>query len=194
MQSYEAESASAWGPPVVEQGDVFPWWSVAVLGAVSVLLGVVVLVWPGETLRVLAVLVGIWLLVAGVARIFGAFLPGRGVGRAVLSGIVGVLLVIGGVLCLRNLVNGLVVLAVIVALTWMFSGLAEIMLAFAAHGGTRALLLVTGILSVIAGFLFLVWPGLSLTVLIVLTGISAIVIGIGELVVAFQLRKAVRAA
>jgi uncharacterized membrane protein HdeD (DUF308 family) len=105
-----------------------------------------------------------------------------------------VLLVIGGVLCLRNLVNGLVVLAVIVALTWIFSGMAEITLAFAAHGGTRALLLTTGIISVIAGFLFLVWPGLSLTVLIVMTGISAIVIGIGELVVAFQLRKAVRAA
>jgi uncharacterized membrane protein HdeD (DUF308 family) len=175
---------------VREQESLFPWWTLLLLGAVSLLFGIAVLVWPGATLKVLAVLVGIWLLLAGTLRIIGAFLPGRGVGRQVLSGIVGVILFVGGVVCLRNLVNALAVIVVLVSLTWLFSGLSATLLAFQATGGTRAGLLILGILSIIAGLVFLFVPGLTLTFVVLMTGITAIVIGAGEVVVAFQLRKA----
>jgi len=36
---------------------------------------------------------------------------------------------------------------------------------------------------------FLFTPGLSLAVLVVMTGVSALAIGVGELVLAFRLRK-----
>jgi uncharacterized membrane protein HdeD (DUF308 family) len=45
------------------------------------------------------------------------------------------------------------------------------------------------VLSIIAGLVFLFTPSLSLAALVLMTGISAIVIGAGELVLAFQLRK-----
>jgi uncharacterized membrane protein HdeD (DUF308 family) len=185
-----SEPVPTWESPVQrEPGALFPWWTVVVLGLVSVLFGIVVLVWPNATLRVMAVLVGIWLLVAGILRIAGAFLPGAGLGRQVLSGIVGVVLVLGGLACLRNLVTALAVLAFMVALTWIFSGLAEVVVAVQATGATRAALLVLGVLSLLAGFVFLVTPRLSLAALIVLTGVSALVIGVGELALAVQLRK-----
>ena len=189
-----APTSTGWVAPVArEQESLFPWWTLLLLGAVSVLFGIAVLVWPGATLKVLAVLVGIWLLLAGTLRIVGAFLPGRGVGRQVLSGIVGVIVFIGGVVCLRNLVTALAVLALIVSLSWLFSGLSATMMAFQATGATRAGLLIVGILSIIVGLVFLFVPGLSLAAVVLLIGISAIVIGAGELVLAFQLRKAAHA-
>jgi len=189
-----APTSTGWVAPVArEQESLFPWWTLLLLGAVSVLFGIAVLVWPGATLKVLAVLVGIWLLLAGTLRIVGAFLPGRGVGRQVLSGIVGVIVFIGGVVCLRNLVTALAVLALIVSLSWLFSGLSATLMAFQATGATRAGLLIVGILSIIVGLVFLFVPGLSLAAVVLLIGISAIVIGAGELVLAFQLRKAAHA-
>jgi uncharacterized membrane protein HdeD (DUF308 family) len=174
---------------VREQTAGVPWWAILLLGIISVLFGVIVLVWPRATLHVLAVLVGFWLLFAGLVRIFSAFLPGPGVGRQVLSGIVGVILVVGGAACLRNVVNALAILALMVALTWIFSGVAEIILAFQTTGGGRIALLAVGVLALIAGFVFLFSPGLSLAALVLMVGITAIVIGIGEVLLSFQLRK-----
>jgi uncharacterized membrane protein HdeD (DUF308 family) len=165
-------------------------WQVMVAsGTLSIVIGAAMLIWPEATLRVVAVLVGIWVLLSGIARILDAFLPGRSLGRHLLSGIVGVLLVIAGVACLRELVNALALLAFVIALTWIFSGLAGIVLALQTTGTARAWLLAIGILSVGIGVVFLVVPELSLTALLYLTAVSAIVVGIGELGVAFQLRK-----
>ncbi|VAV94794.1 hypothetical protein MNBD_ACTINO01-1105, partial [hydrothermal vent metagenome] len=44
------------------------WWLLAVLGAVSIGLGIVLIFWPGQTLTVVATLVGLIMLVSGVIR------------------------------------------------------------------------------------------------------------------------------
>jgi len=186
------EIPATWDSPVVQRESLFPWWLILSLGIVSVLLGITVLVWPGPSLGVMAVLVGCWLLLSGIARIVGAFLPG-GVGQRVLSAVVGVVLVIAGMICLRNLVTGLAVLALMVAFTWLFGGLAAMVMGFQASGGTRVALIALGTLSALLGLVFLFVPGLSLAGLILLTGISALVVGAGEVVVAFQVRRAAHA-
>jgi uncharacterized membrane protein HdeD (DUF308 family) len=165
------------------------WRLLLVLGIISILFGLAVVIWPDASLRVVAVLVGIWLLGAGIARVLSAFVVGQGIGRQILSGIVGLLLIIGGVACLRDLAKGLAVLAFIVALTWIFSGLSGIVLAFGATGAQRVGLILVGVASILLGVVFLVVPELSLTALVWLAGLSAIAIGIGEALVAFQLRK-----
>lgn len=188
-----SDTVPGWESPVVrEEAGLFPWWMVLMLGIVAILFGIAVLAWPHASLKVMAVLVGCWLLLAGFVRIVGAFLPSGSIGRNVLSGVVGLLLVIAGSLCLRDLVTALDVLALMVALTWLFSGLAETTLALQANGATKGWLLVVGLLSVAIGFVFLFVPRLSLASLILFTGISALVLGAGELVVAFQLRTANR--
>ena len=48
-------------------------------------------------------------MVAGAARVLGAFVSERGIGRQVLSGTVGVVLLIGGVACLRNVAKGVLI-------------------------------------------------------------------------------------
>jgi uncharacterized membrane protein HdeD (DUF308 family) len=42
-------------------------------GVLSVIAGIIVLVWPGPTLLVLAIVLGIWLLIFGVMEIMAAF-------------------------------------------------------------------------------------------------------------------------
>jgi uncharacterized membrane protein HdeD (DUF308 family) len=148
-----------------------------------------VLVWPAATVRTLGVLVGIWLMVAGIARILGAFLSKRGIGRQVLSGTVGVILLIGGVACLRNVAKGVAVLAFLIALTWILSGVAEFVIAFQATGATRMWLIALAVVSIAIGLVFMLWPSLSLATIVIMTGISGLIIGIGEIAFAFQMRR-----
>jgi uncharacterized membrane protein HdeD (DUF308 family) len=165
----------------------------AVLGCISIAFGIAILVWPDVTVRVMAVFVGIWFLVAGVTRVFGAFTSGRGVGAQMLSGIVGVLLVLGGIACLRNLVTGLAAVATLVALTWLLSGMAELVLAFTVTGSARTTFLLLGGLSTVVGIVFAVWPELSLATLVLTTSVGALVVGASQLAGAFLARRLARA-
>jgi uncharacterized membrane protein HdeD (DUF308 family) len=166
-----------------------PFWQALALGLVTALFGLAVLVWPGETLRTLGVLIGIWLMIAGAMRVLGAFTSKRGLSHQVLSGTVGVVLLIGGVACLRNVARGVLVLALIVALAWLLSGMAEIVIAFQTTGAVRTWLLVLGIVSIAIGLAFTFWPSLSLATAVIMTGISALLIGAGEVAFAFQMRR-----
>ncbi|XVV08351.1 HdeD family acid-resistance protein [Actinoplanes sp. CA-131856] len=169
----------------------FPWWAMLVTGVLGTAFGVAVLAWPDISLRIMALLVGIWLFMSGAAWTVGAFIPGRGksAGEHVLTGIVGIVVLVGGLLCLRDLVTRLTVLALIFAVTWILSGMAEVIAAYRATGVRRAGLLGVGLLSIVAGLILLFAPGLSLTALVLLTGISSIVVGLGEIVLAFYLRR-----
>jgi uncharacterized membrane protein HdeD (DUF308 family) len=175
---------------VIRESGLFPWWSLLVLGVLTLLLGILVLAWPGSTLRVLGVLAGIWMLVAGIIRIVSAFVRGKGVGRQVLSGIVGVVLILGGLACLRDIATSLVALALIVSLSWMLSGIAEIVMAAETTGRSRTWILVLGVLSTGLGLIFLFFPGLSLFVLVLTTGIGFIATGAVQVVLAFTMRRA----
>ncbi|GII22859.1 HdeD family acid-resistance protein [Planosporangium mesophilum] len=177
------------GPPVTEEQPAVPFWQVLVLGLATLLFGVAVLTWPAATLRTIGVLVGIWLLVVGAARIVGAFLSGRAIGRQVLSAAIGIIFVVGGVACLRNVAKGVLVLAFIIAFAWILSGVAELTIALQAPTAARAWLIILAIVSIAIGFVFLFWPGLSLTTIVIMTGISGVIIGIGEAAFAFQLRR-----
>src|SRR5688500_16124265 len=69
-------------------------------GAVtSVVLGIMMIAWPEATLKVIAALFGIWLLLHGVARIVQAVTASArdGAERALL-GVVGILFVLAGVI------------------------------------------------------------------------------------------------
>lgn len=169
-----------------------PWWTVLATGICGAVFGAAVLIWPDVSLRIMAALAGVWLLVAGIARIIGAFLPSSGgsIARHVLSGIVGIVVLIAGLVCLRDLVGRLAVLALLFAITWILSGLTGILIGLQRTGPARVGLVVVGLISLIAGIVFLVLPDVSLTMLVVLTGVSSLIVGLAEVVLALVLRKA----
>ncbi|MEV8517948.1 DUF308 domain-containing protein [Dactylosporangium sp. NPDC051484] len=178
-----------------------PFWPLLSAGVITLLFGLGVLAWPQVTLRLVGLMAGAWLLVIGLMRVFGAFRAGRGAGRdesargvpmrRIVDGAFGLLLVIVGLVCLRDAAAGVVAVSVLIGLAWLLSGFAGVLLGAFTTGDVRAWLLGIGAVSIAVGVLFLAWPSLSLQVLVLLSGITAIVLGVAEIAVAFRVRRAV---
>jgi uncharacterized membrane protein HdeD (DUF308 family) len=195
----EYPAGSAYGAAHRDTHDIgalalVPWWFYLTLGLLSVAFGLVALIWPRPTLWVFAILVGLWLIVIGIARLLGAFMnrDERSGGQQVLSVVAGILFVLGGVIALRHLVVSLVLIAVFVALQWLFTGVTDIALGVNNRGGHRVWLIIGGVLSIILGIVFLALPGLSLRFFILFTAISALVLGVIQIGVGTRLRTLVR--
>jgi uncharacterized membrane protein HdeD (DUF308 family) len=168
------------------------WGWVLTYGILTLAAGLAVLVWPSQTLLVLAVLFGIQLIISGIFRFVAALatddLTG---GTRVLLAILGVLSVIIGVWAVRHVVLTLLALAVFLGIYWIVSGTIDIFTALAHRGmPDRGWTVFTGILSVIAGLIVLVWPGPTLLVLAVVLGIWLLIFGVMEIIAAFRLRRA----
>ena len=165
------------------------WWLPVTLGLVTMVFGLGVLVWPRAVLMSVAALVGAWLVVGGLLRIVGAFLPRGPLRRRTLSGAVGVLYIVTGVVCLSDMATSLDVLAVIVGLAWLLSAAADVAAGTARQGAPRGWLLTLGAISAAVGLVFLASPASSLRVLVLLIGLGAIVVGSIQVVAGLQIRR-----
>lgn len=172
------------------------WGWVFAYGLLTLIAGLVVLVWPGETLLVVAVLFGIQLIVSGIFRFVMAFatddLTG---GTRVLFALLGVLSIIVGIWAVRHVLLTLLALTVILGIFWIVSGVIEIFSALS-HRETphRGWTVAMGVLSVIAGLIVLAYPGITLVTLAVILGVWLLIFGVMEIVGAFRLRSAGHAA
>ena len=149
----------------------------------GIVLGIVALVWPNATLFVIAVLFGISLIVAGLLRIYQAFastfLSG---GWRFVIGLIGALILYAGIVALFNPEASLLFLAIFIGLGWIFQGVGDL---FSATTGSRHaptwLLVLSGIVSIIAGIVMMLIPGLALATFIWVAAIMLIVISIVSL-------------
>ena len=102
-------------------------WTSAILnGLLAVILGVVILLWPGPSILVAAVVFGVYLLVSGIAQVVSAFsLPASAGGRILLF-ISGAASVILAVLAFRHFGEGyaILLLAIWIAVGFIFRGVA----------------------------------------------------------------------
>jgi uncharacterized membrane protein HdeD (DUF308 family) len=172
------------------------WKSTLVSGLLAVILGVLMLVWPGKTLLVAGILFGAYLLVSGIAQVFFAFTLHVSAGGRILLFISGAASLILAVLAFRHFGEGYAVLllAIWIAVGFIFRGVATAVSAISdpALPG-RGWEIFFGIISLIAGVVMLAWPGLSLLSLLTVVGVWLIVIGAFEIVSAFVIRKATKA-
>jgi uncharacterized membrane protein HdeD (DUF308 family) len=170
------------------------WGWVLAYGILTLLAGVFVIAWPGETLLVLAVLFGVQLIVSGIFRLVASFasedLTG---GTRVLLALLGVLSIIVGLWAVRHVLLTLLALTVFLGIFWVVNGVIDIFTALSHREmPTRGHSVLMGVLSAIAGIIVLGYPGLSLLGLAVILGIWLIVFGILELAAAFRLRRLAR--
>jgi uncharacterized membrane protein HdeD (DUF308 family) len=148
-------------------------------GALSVLIGLLVLVWPGATIRIIAWLFAIQLLVAGVLQLVSAFSAARGPGGRVLFALLGALSILVGLLCLREPLQTALVIGLLIGAMWVVQGVAGMVHAIANESGAaRGWAITSGVLSVLGGAVVLVYPGTSLVVLTWLFGIVLVAIGV----------------
>jgi uncharacterized membrane protein HdeD (DUF308 family) len=166
------------------------WGLVMTYGLISLGLGVTLAVWPGETLAVVAVLIGVQFLVSGVVRIIGAIASsGLDTSLRLVLGLTGALALIVGLLCLRDPLQTLLAITLILGVWWVVSGVIDLVRAVVAPLPERwAWDLISGGISVLAGGFLLVDPHLSLGVLVFVTAAWLIVTGLVAIVTALRLR------
>ncbi|MFC9659237.1 HdeD family acid-resistance protein [Nocardia sp. NPDC127606] len=166
------------------------WQTVLVTGLLAVVLGIIVLVWPGPSLLVAGILFGIYMVVSGIFQLIAAFTHLPSTSFRVLSFISGVLSLIIGVFCFRDDLTSIVLLGLFIGISWLFRGVAVLFAAISESGVPgRGWQIFYGIISALAGVVLIVWPISSLTTLVWVVGIFLIVIGVMEVITAFGIRK-----
>ncbi|GAA1977258.1 hypothetical protein GCM10009798_43080 [Nocardioides panacihumi] len=167
------------------------WGLVLAYGLVSLGLGVTLAVWPDETLKVAAILIGIQLLASGLIRvIYSIAATGVETALRVLLGVTGALAFVVGLLCLRDPVQTLLAITLILGVWWVVSGVIDIIGAVLSPvPGRPGWDIFAGLVSVLAGGFLLVDPHLSLGVLVFVTCAWLIVTGLLAVVTAFRLRS-----
>jgi uncharacterized membrane protein HdeD (DUF308 family) len=167
------------------------WGLVLAYGLITLGLGIVLLVWPDASLTVFAVLLAIQLLVAGVFHLVQALSTDRADGAArALVGLSGGLALIVGLLILRDPLQSVLVLGMILGAFWVISGVIDILQALiGVEREGRGWELLAGVLSILFGGFLIVYTDISLKVLVVLVGVWLVVVGVIATVAALRLRS-----
>jgi uncharacterized membrane protein HdeD (DUF308 family) len=166
------------------------WQLLLVIGLAAVALGVIVLVWPGKTLFVAGVLFGIYLVVSGVGYMFAAFGTHAGVAMRVLSFITGVVSLVVGFFCFREEFEAVWLLAIWIGIGWLFRGMTLLAAALSFdHMPGRGWQALSGLIIVVGGAVMIISPLRSIAILALVAGWWLIVIGIMDIVTAFQTRS-----
>lgn len=168
-----------------------------VAGLLAIVLGVLVLAWPGPSILVASTLFGVYLLLSGLVEVFLAFTLPRSAGTRVMLFISGALSLVLAIMSFRHFGDAYAVLllSLWIGIGFIFQGIAGV----AAGIGEselpgRGWYVVAGIISVIAGLVVLVWPFDSIAVLTLAAGIWLVIVGITQIIQAFQTRKAAKTA
>jgi uncharacterized membrane protein HdeD (DUF308 family) len=168
-----------------------------IAGLLTIVLGAIVLAWPGPSILVASTLFGVYLLLSGMVELFLAFTLPRSAGTRVMLFISGALSLVLAILSFRHFGDGYAVLllSLWIGIGFTFQGVTGVAVGIGeSELPGRGWYVVAGIISVIAGLVVLVWPFQSIAVLTLATGIWLVIIGIAQIVQAFQTRKAAKTA
>lgn len=164
-----------------------------VAGLLTIVLGAIVLAWPGPTILVASTLFGVYLLVSGLAELFMAFTLPRSAATRVMLFISGALSLVLAILSLRHFGDAYAVLllSLWIGIGFIFQGISGAAVGIGERDlPGRGWYIAAGIISVIAGLVVLVWQFDSIAVLTLAAGIWLVIIGITQIVQALQTRKA----
>ena len=157
-------------------------------GAISIVLGLLAIVYPDITLLALAIFAGINLIVVSGISLADAFSPDADAGSRALSAILGVLGLIAGLVVLRRPGETLLVLVLVLGIWLVVSGVVAFFRAFSRLEG-RALQMLVAIAEIVLGILILSLPGVSLRTVAIIAGIGFILRGSLAVYAGLQLRK-----
>jgi uncharacterized membrane protein HdeD (DUF308 family) len=170
-------------------------WGVLLLGALVMIgLGIALLVWPHASLMVVAVLFGAALVISGAVRMWEGFTAkgGESGGKRAAYIVIGLIAVIAGVYCLRHHDLSLFLVAFVVGVFFIMQGFADIGAAASAPGGGRGLRTVMGIFAIAAGLILVIWPGISLVLMLTIVAAWLLFYGCVLGALAFSLRRSAK--
>ncbi|GAA3370606.1 HdeD family acid-resistance protein [Streptomyces sannanensis] len=166
------------------------WQAILIAGLASLVLGVLVLVWPEKTLLVVGVLFGLYLLIIGIVQIVAAFGTHVSTGLRVLGFISGALCILLGLFCLRDELQSVLLLALWIGIGWLIRGILHLVAAVSDRAmPARGWQIFFGVVSVLGGVVLIAAPLTSISLLTIVGGIWLIALGVVEIVTSFAIRK-----
>ena len=162
------------------------WWIPLLSGLISIAFGAVVLAVDWEVSS-LAVVAGIMFVLGGLASVSTRAVDGSGRAGSVVPG---VLEIAAGVAVIAWPEIGLLTLAIVIGARVLLGGLVMVVGAIAnRHTPLWWLILALGLVQIPIAIWLLRRPGMTLAIVVTLLGIWSIVTGIGQCVLAFELRR-----
>jgi uncharacterized membrane protein HdeD (DUF308 family) len=152
------------------------------IAIIGLILGIIGLLWPGATLLTVAVIFGSYLIASGIFRITAAFVAdGLSTSLRWLTGVLGLLVVIAGVIALLHPYESLVVLALVIGIGWIAEGIVDVVEGIRASGTARWLGIASGAVSIIAGIVTFLLPTLAVVTFVSIASILLIVVSVTTL-------------
>lgn len=166
------------------------WKSTLASGILSLIIGIVVLAWPGISVLIAAVAFGVYLVITGIAQVMFAFSLHVATGSRILLFVSGAASLILAVLAFRHFGQGYAVLllAIWVGIGFIFRGVATTVSAIGDPTlPGRVWSIFIGVISLIAGIVVMASPFESILTLALVVGIWFVVIGAFETVASFRI-------
>jgi len=171
------------------------WWAV-LLGALGmVALGIALLVWPNASLTIVAILIGAAVLVSGLVRLYEGF-TARAESGGMRAGyvVIGLLAVLAGIYLLRHHTLSLFLVAFVTGVFFIAQGISELGVSISGAVPNRGLRAVLGLFSLAAGLVMVIWPGITLVLLLTIVAAWLLFYGLMLAALAFSLRRTVKSA
>lgn len=166
--------------------------ALGISGLLALIVGILVLVWPGRTAVVVAAIIAIYAIVVGlVYASMGIFSKTMRTWPRVGHIVLGLVFVVAGIVAFLNLTLATELLAVLVSVLVGIMWIVEGIVALTALGdaSSKVWSVLFAILSIIAGIVLLFSPLWGAAVLWWLLGISLVVLGIINIVRAFRIGR-----
>ena len=169
------------------------WKVVIAWGALTLILGILVLAKPGTSFVVTGALLGAYLVMSGIVEMVLTFVLDVSASSRIPLFISGALSLSLGVLAFRHLgyAYAVLLLAIWIGVGFIFRGVATTISAISdpALPG-RGWEIFVGVISLLAGIVVLASPFASIVTLAIVAGVWFVVIGVFEIVSSFGIRKA----
>ncbi|MCX6728706.1 MAG: DUF308 domain-containing protein [Candidatus Saccharibacteria bacterium] len=160
-------------------------WALGIWGALSVVFGGIIFAWPGITLKIFLVILGLYFVLSGLVMLVGSLIHHQG--KWITGAVLGGLTAVAGLYVLANpQISGLVALYVI-ALWAITAGLLQVVAGF--EEGNSWWLVVSGVIYALFGFYIFANPAGGALALIWFIGLSVIIGGISLIITAFEINK-----
>ena len=149
---------------------------------IGVILGLIGLFFPVTGLLFVAIIFGIFLVASGIFRINAALLThSLPAGIRWLSGLLGLVIVATGVICLAHPFATLIVIAYLIGIGWVAGGISDIMAAVQGSVHPRWFGWVSGFVAILAGVVMFVLPATGAVSLLLIGSILLIVVSVAAL-------------
>ncbi|MEV0908741.1 HdeD family acid-resistance protein [Streptomyces hokutonensis] len=166
------------------------WQVVLLTGVASLILGVLVLVWPGASLFAAGILFGIYLLISGIFQLVSAFGTHKATSLRVLAFISGALSIVLGLFCFRGPMQSILLLALWIGIGWLIRGITQTLAAASDQTmPARGWQIFLGIVTFIAGIVLIDSPFRSVAVLTLVGGIWLVAVGVVEIITGIRMRS-----